>query len=385
MSLALLALIAIIPGKAQAFNIQKSSNFMVESGKKVEKNIYAFSDNVTIEGEVDGDVFCIADNLIIMGYVDGDVICLAKNINIQGEITGDLRALVGGPVSVSGKIGKNASIISQSFNLPRLSSIDKDLLVFAKNAQIDGIIGRDIDGAFSTVSISGHIGGDVNVNLDDPQVANPISIDNQAYIGGSLNYKAPSKRLSVSDEAYVNGKVNYEFKDTSLKKKPVFGFGWFYSLFSCLIIGILLSLMFKRRLNKIISRMTTDYKASLGWGTIMFFLMPAVILIIMATLIGIPLALILGFVWFLFLIASRIIVGIWIGKWILKHLKWQEDNLIIASIFGIIVAKLLFTIPVVGWLAGFLAMLWVPGAFWLYLRGEKKEKHEKHHKKSSKK
>lgn len=371
--IAALALMLVIPISAQAFGIEKSSSFLVEEGQRLEKNLYILADNIDIKGEVDGDIFCVADNIFISGTINGDLICATNNIVMRGVINGDLRAVAGKLATISGKVEKNVNILAENLNLPRLSSVGRDLLAMATQANIDGSIGRDIDANFSRVAISGHIGGDVNLDVGGKNISNPLEIKDQAYIGGSINYKAPTKKITVSDEAYVNGRIKHQLKEAGEKHKKTFGFGWFYSLVTSLIIGLIIAGFFKKRVKKIIGIMTEEARGSFGWGALLFFLVPAALIIIMITIIGIPLALLLGIFWFFFLLFTKIIAGIWIGEKILKKADWQADNLLLASVIGIIIAKLLFTILILGWVLQLAAILWVTGAFWIYFKDRKKE------------
>lgn len=360
----------VIPGYADAAGIENS--VIIEKGQVIEKSIYIISQSLVIDGEVNGDVFCITQNLVITGKVNGDVLCLTNNVKLHGIVEGNARILVSNNATLNGQIKKNANIIASQISTENFSSIGGDLLARAEEAVINGNVGRNIEGSFDKVSISGHVGG--NVTLDMSGSTAKATINDQAYVGGALNYKSAYKNIIISKEASVKGKITHDLKKPAKEKKKVFGFIWFYSLFTCLIIGLLLASLAKNKVKRITLVMSEKSSRALTRGILLFFLTPGVLVLLIVTIIGIPLAFILALLIFIAILLAKIIAGIWLGEKILKKAHWQENNLILATLIGITTAKLLFTIPFLGWLLSLVAIIFATGAIWVYFQEKKIEK-----------
>lgn len=108
---------------------------------------------------------------------------------------------------------------------------------------------------------------------------------------------------------------------------------------------------------------------SLGLGVLALLLTPIIVIILLITIIGLPLAFILFALWLIAIYASKILVGILIGRDLINN-YWpkQKDSLILAMIVGIIIASLIFALPIIGRIVSLLAMLWGLGGIMLALK-----------------
>jgi len=109
--------------------------------------------------------------------------------------------------------------------------------------------------------------------------------------------------------------------------------------------------------------------ASIGWGIAVMFLTPVILILLLLTIIGIPLALMLLGIWLIFICVSKILTGILAGRIILeKFWKQKKDNLILAMIIGIVALWIIFSIPFVGWILFLIATWWGLGGIFIYLK-----------------
>ena len=108
---------------------------------------------------------------------------------------------------------------------------------------------------------------------------------------------------------------------------------------------------------------------SFGWGIIALLLTPIIVVILLITIIGIPLSLILLALWLVALCLSKILAGILVGRSLLNN-YWpkKKDSLISAMIIGIVIAYLIFSLPIIGGFISLLAMLWGLGGIMLSLK-----------------
>ena len=91
---------------------------------------------------------------------------------------------------------------------------------------------------------------------------------------------------------------------------------------------------------------------SFGIGLIILLLMPGLILLLVVTLLGIPLALMTLALFGVLIYLSKIFVGLWIGKLILESTKksQKEISIVGATILGTLLLGLILTIPFIGFL-----------------------------------
>jgi len=113
--------------------------------------------------------------------------------------------------------------------------------------------------------------------------------------------------------------------------------------------------------NKVIS--------SFLWGFGLIIIFPIIIIILALTGIALKLAIILTSLWLVLLLLSKIITAIFVGRKIFNNLiKKPKTKLIWKMVGGVSLCWLLFSIPYIGSIASFIAMLWGAGALYLELK-----------------
>lgn len=94
---------------------------------------------------------------------------------------------------------------------------------------------------------------------------------------------------------------------------------------------------------------------SLGIGLLTFLITPLLILLLSLTLIGIPLALILLFVYLAHLYFGKIFVAIFLGQKTLGFFTKNTSD-ILALFVGLVVYGVLISVPFLGWLISLVAL-----------------------------
>lgn len=99
-----------------------------------------------------------------------------------------------------------------------------------------------------------------------------------------------------------------------------------------------------------------------GVGCLTFILLPILMLLLIITLIGIPVAVILGFVVFVAWIFGWIALGFLTGEKILQAFRARDILPVVAVILGVLILTLLSQIWFIGWLVSFIGGLLSIGA-----------------------
>ena len=358
-----------IPVSAKAFIVKTGDSIYIAKDQTIEGNLYAAGANITVDGTVTGDVICAGQTVNINGIVEGDVICAGQSVNINGPINGSVR-VAGNSININSQVSHNAMAFGAAVNLGTEASVGWDMLIGAATGEIRGKVGRDLYGGVASAVIAGEIGKDVRLKIDNQKSdKSGLIIIDGATIGGNIIYTDKAE-ASIANNAAIAGEITHNLPKIRKEKTiTVWAWGRLYSIFSALVVGLVLISLWHNQIKKLTDKMLDKVGPSIGWGVIVMFLTPIIAIVLLITLIGAPLAFILIGVWLIALFISKILVGILVGRNLLeKFWKKQKNSLIFAMVIGIIISWIIFSIPVIGWLICLVAMWWGLGGIWLYFK-----------------
>ena len=221
--------------------------------------------------------------------------------------------------------------------------------------------GAIVTGSISLIDGQMEISGDINGNIN--VLAGTTSIHSTAKIGGDINQT--SHQLIIDPEARVTGKINtftlpIEGKNVETEeitnladwiRPSVWIIIEFIRNFSLVFINILIVFLFKEPTLRLTRTINNRKMVSWGVGLLIFFALPLVSLVLLATICLSPIGLIL---FISFLIANvwawsgiSLIIGNVITNWL--KLNWAEKaNVAVGSIILGLISTLLAVIPLIG-------------------------------------
>ncbi len=370
LKLAVFGIIALVlPLSAvKAYDVRSGDSVYIPKDQVITGNFYAAGSNLTIDGQVRGDVICAGQNVVINGKVDGDVICAAQSLNINGEVNGNVR-VAGNNVSLDGVVARNVNILSATAIISANTKIGRDILLAVDKSEFRGVVGGSIHGVANSLLIAGQVGENINVKIGETgKTASGLSIVAGSKVSGSVTYSG-SKEADIIKEN-VSGQI---VRQAAEKPKNnlflAYALSQFYSIFSALLVGLLIVSLWRKTTLKITDRITNDHWASIGWGFVLLFVVPIICVLLALTIIGLPLALILAGLWLLANFACKILTAIFIGRFIFRKLRQKEsEKLVLEMTVGVVVCWFIFSIPVLGWIASLWALCMGFGASWLVFR-----------------
>lgn len=328
--------------------VTKSSDFIyIAKDEVIEGNFYFMAKSLTIEGEILGDVVGIGPNIQINGKVAGDVIVISQNLKITGQVEGNLRS-ISNTTDISGVIEKNINILGESLILNENSKAGKDVLFQTLNAEFNGEIEGSLHGGANNILIRGLIKENSNLTLDRikrKKYYNILQIEESAEILGNLNYKGGQNAKINTDK--ISGEINKKepLKNNSSSKKAS---KVLFTVLSSFLVAILLSLLFKNKLNNIKNIIIEQgYKLSLP-GVIILFLTPIIALLLVITFVGMPIAIIILIFWGLVIYLSKIIVAMALGEYIFKYFQKEKVSEFLKILTGVILISIITIIPFLG-------------------------------------
>lgn len=367
---------AVLPVAAKVFDVGgQQKNIFVAENELVPYNFIAAGGLIEFNGEAQKDVIVAGGTVNITGPVHGDVIVGGGNVRIDGNVDGNVRAL-GGTIEINGKVGKNVTVGGVNVTLGKDSEVGWDVMIGGGNAVLKGKVAGNVNVGAGSLTLGGEVGGNVEAYIGEEGDLNVLP---SAKINGSLKYWS-IKEAAIPDGAVISGEVTHNStlsKMVSKNKKQfytVYLLGIVISIFSTLVIGLIIINLFKEQTKNITGKMLKQPFSSLGWGIVYLIIIPIIALLFLIFVITIPLSVIIMLFYGLALYLTKIFVAILLGWQIFKlykkthngeqevETKDEKKVLTKSMVVGVIVYILIINIPFVGWLIGFLGMIWALGA-----------------------
>lgn len=363
------ALILIaIPLATHAFELKTSPSVYVAVDEIINGNFYAAGNNITINGTINGDMFIAGQNIIFNGSTTGDIFVVGENITINGKVGSSLRA-AGNTVSINNNIAGSVHAFGSIITQAKDTIVNGDFFLGCEFGELRGKIKGDLHGGAGSITLAGEIIGDVKMRLNKnvKPGAKPLYVKNSAIINGNLYYTA-GQTGEISEKAVIAGEIGYTAPDKKSTQMNILNKGWgaLFSIFSSFVIGLVLITLWREKIKSLTNLMLNNIWPSIGRGAIVMIITPFIVILLLFTIIGIPLAIMLTAVWLITMCISKTIVGILIGQMVLKKI-WEKkkDSLILAMIIGVILVWLLTSLPLIGWLLALVAIWWALGGMWM--------------------
>ena len=335
----------------------RSSHATVPASQVVDGDYFAFGETVEISGTINGDLYASGGQVVIDGRVNGDVMVAGGRVSLSGTVAQDVRA-AGGQLTIAGNVGRNLTVAGGNVEIASSAVVRGGVVAAGGSVDLAAPIGGAAKIAAGTLILANRIDGNVEAAVGTLRIAS------KAEIGGNVSYWS-GREASVSEGARIKGKIVRNVPPERPRFFPAAFFAWlvFVSInFVCTLILGLLSVRYLPRYHQsVITTLRERPWASLGIGFVAAVVLPVVCALLLATVLAIPLGLILLVAFFILLYWSRIYAIGRIGESILARLR-PASSRASAFVLGLFVYYILAIIPVVGWLVVPLVMLFGLGA-----------------------
>ena len=333
-------------------------SIVVNAGDSLGNDLISASRYVDILGIIDGDLYSATQRLNMEGEIAEDLFAAAQEITIRGKVE-DMVLGAGQSITIDGEVGGDVVAFGAEVRITPRARIKGNLFVGCSSLSLDG--GRVdgwVRGTAGDLYLNGIVGDSVTIEAG----AVRFGYDYSAAKGTRLTMKKQldDEIQNVPSNLVVNIKEESAFYET----------GFFYwSLLAMLIVGLVISAIFKNFTYNLLSYMGKNIPKNIGIGLIILIAFPIVIAILVVLILTIPAALILLAFYLITLYLSSIFTGLYIGKYIFEvsGKRKKQPNLILPLIVGLIVVVLLSHLPVIGWLIKLAVISFGAGGFVLYL------------------
>jgi hypothetical protein len=218
----------LLAGPVLAADIRTEDVIVID--EDVDDDLYLFAGSITVNGTIHGDLIATGGDIVVNGLVEGDLWAAGGSVHINGTVADDVRFagsdLILGP---GGQVGDDLFAAGFGFGAGSGSVIASDVFVAGYQALFGGEIGGNAKVAVGGLEISGHVAGDVEAEVAEPDpefeqysffmrmwspymperiVAPGLTIMDDAQIDGELTYTSPVT-ADIPDEA-VGGAIVYQ-------------------------------------------------------------------------------------------------------------------------------------------------------------------------------
>ncbi len=306
---------------------------------------FAGSDQVSIQGTINGDAYIAGGVVDVEGTINGMLVVAGGEVNVSGTVTDRIFG-AGGSVRVTGKTGKSITAAGGTVVLGKDATVGENLLAAGGTLQVNGTVEHEARIAGRDVEVTGAIKGNCDVHAEQ------FRTYKGALIGGNLTVAAKdSENVSVEPES-VRGTVHV---DVSKREDPARILGMrkasicFHVLFglSLFATALALSFLLPGHLISPGSILLNQPGQSVIWGFIALIVTPVLVVILCITVIGIPLGLLLLVLYLWLLYASQLVIGIAVGSRLMGLEGKKGWSLFGPVAVGLLVVQVLMFIPVV--------------------------------------
>jgi hypothetical protein len=326
---------------------------------------FAAGASVRVSQSVKGDLVATGGELRIAAPVTGDLLAAGGTLRIEGAAGQDLYA-AGGQVAVDGSIARNARVAGGSVSVGPQARIGGNASLAGGRIEVLGAIGGYLQAAGGQVLIDGPVAGDVDA------AAGALELGPRARIGGKLRYRG-GEPLKQDAAAQVLGGIErlempLRHRERRAGGRAAFGV-WTLGL---MVLAAVLVAALPGASGRVLEAARTRPGWSLLAGFIALVTIPAAAVVLLATVIGIPLALLVLIDYFALLLVGYVAGGAALGDAALR--RWlgaraaQKGWRALFAALGVLVIALLALLPWLGWLVAFLALLAGMGAMVLQLK-----------------
>jgi hypothetical protein len=320
-------------------------------------NVYVTGAEVRIDAPVPGDLVAAAGRISVDKPVAGDAVLAAGALEVNSPIGDDLRA-AGGIVTLANAVYGEALITAGKISVGPEAWIHGRTWLAGNDLVIGGRLLGGLKAYGRNLLLLGEIRGPVDVSGEQ------IEILSSARIYGDVTYSS-HREIRIAPGARITGTVTrasdtFSFPRPKLRipglpaLKPLL-------LFGLLAAGTLLLAVFPRFTSSSVHTLNATPLKSLGLGTAIFFSLPPVMLLLVITIIGIPVALLLAAVYAVALLIGYLITAFFIGDRLARLTRRAEPACWWRVVFlgvALVLLWLLNNIPYAGGLAVLIA-LWL--------------------------
>ena len=368
----------ILPIFVHAYELKVSPDVSISENYISDSNIYIASLHTWFNTNYKKDIVSASINQTISGTLFGDITLLGKNISSTGDFFGDVR-IIGDTVYVSGTTNSDLIIVARHIVIDSQAVIKGDTLLLGQTVDMNGKILGKTQITSHKINIKG------NIVAETTLTGTKILFDAGSKIETVVSYFSPQK-ANINPSAEIK-ELQFNqiqsIKQNDVIKKIFFGFVSFWVLIkviATLFMIFILTHLFRMFVQKITE--IVQYKRIYVFlvGVLGIVIFPILILSLFASIILIPISIIVASIFTIMFVLLPAISAIVLAT--LYEVYVQKKNKSLAE-FNIS-ALMLFVltgigfVPYIGGMLVYLMYIYSFGIMTMYLYESVRKKGVKH-------
>lgn len=377
-----IALLASSALPVAAITPRGGETYLLPQQEVVNDDLYVGGSTLSLNGTVNGDALAGGGTIIVNGTVKQDFMAAGGNITVAGDVGDDVR-MVGGNLTILKNVKGDVVMGGGNILIGKDAVINGDLVVGAGSLVIEGTVKGNVRIGGGQVVLNGKVDGFIEVDAED------LRLGANARLAKGLKYTSP-KTATLDEGSQVVGGVAYvkaenrrgvSKLDRSGRPENMLGallgfvaLVFLVKMFALMIAAVIFTQCFKTYSSKLVDHVMNKPGKALGMGAITLFMVPIAMIVLALTVLGAPLACLLGFGYGFLLMMAKVYAGVVFGAWLWKlgskgktrHTDWK------AAVVGVFLLSFICLIPIIGWIIGALVFLGTLGG--LYMMTEERLK-----------
>jgi hypothetical protein len=216
-----------------------------------------------------------------------------------------------------------------------------DVTIVGGTVSVQGLVRGNILAFGSSILLDGGVSGDIRL------FGGSIRFGTRSYVSGNVNLYG--SRVDGEKEVRIDGTFDDHSKNTGL-----FGLGAFnlpiWFLLLMIPLGLLYTRFFPEHVMFVSATVKNQTRRSLMIGLLSALLAPAVLLILIALIISIPLALIIFLVLLIAWTAGTIALCWMLGEQVIRAFTTRPPTRYLQVMVGVIMLAVFISLPFIGWI-----------------------------------
>lgn len=298
----------LFPFSAFAATVHMGDYFL-KGAETASDDLYVLGETVALEGRIVGDAVSLGRSIVSGSTTTNDVLFIGEEVRLSG-IVGDDARLLGSAITIEGVVQDDVIAIGQEVRVAPTARIQGSLYVMGGKVRIFGTVAGDARVISGDMELHGEVRGDV-------EVWGQASFTAPASIGGDFVYHTDGK-AAPPVHVTISGKVIIDEREQGGSAFALGGFwGGFFSLRTLMMLALGFALFFfaRERSEELLLDLLPNFGARLMRGALIILLLPAAAALLITTVVGIPIALLLGASVLSLIILGWAYGGLLVGAW----------------------------------------------------------------------
>lgn len=336
--LAMLTIVALVPAPVSAAATMRNAEGSVTQTEALDHDAFFAANSVVVTAPVSGELFAAGNSVDVTEPVGRSAFAAGNSVKLAGA---DYNAFAAGSqVTLRGTYGNDVYVAGSDVVIEEGTVIKGDLRAAGSRVTVRGTVEGSVYVSGNFVTMGAVVGGSVSGAISRLQFTG-------GSIGGDLKYQSHNDAEGLSTVTVAGSTL----RETPKAEGPYWQMalaGLLWSLVSLLILGGVMILVSRRRVEDVASDIVSQRGPLIGIGLAFALLVPLAVLGLVLTMVGALLAFVLFLLYALFLILATVPAFVALGHQLAGWFRWNVGSTYLLLLVGAFAYLLLAALPLIG-------------------------------------